>query len=192
MRNFIGTLAAALPLAAAAPYGLNSRDSPAGCSSKSFGDFAWAISNFNYHASYVFSTPAHQIDSGTVGFNLTNTALSETVACTAYSLQLQDYFYGNINYNCTAAEGSSTSTTFSYSRPSGQLNINQTWTCDDEDPQYPITFTAYGTVNLTFPCDTWTYQNPDWQPGQTYSILDITCGSPFTLPLVPYEKTAIA
>ncbi|KAI1306662.1 hypothetical protein F5Y03DRAFT_354117 [Xylaria venustula] len=191
MRNFIGTLAAALPLAAAAPYGLDSRDSPAGCTAASFGDFAWTIEDFTYHAGYVFSTPAHQISSGTVAFNLTNPAFPEIVSCTAYSTWLEDFFYGNINYNCAVPEGSSARTSFSFSRPSGELNINQTWTCDDEDPQYPITFTDYGTVNLTLVCNETDYQNPDWQQGEIYSDRDISC-APVTLPLTPHDKTAVA
>ncbi|KAI0427345.1 hypothetical protein F5Y09DRAFT_316446 [Xylaria sp. FL1042] len=191
MRNFFGPITAALPLVAAAPYGLNPRDSPQGCTATSFGDFAWIIEDFTYHAGYIFSTPAHQVSSGSVAFNLTNPALSETVSCTAYSTWLQDFFYGNINYNCAVPEGSSTKTSFSFSRPSGQLNINQTWTCDDEDPQYPITFGGYGTVNLTLACNETYYQNPDWQQGEIYSDRDISC-QPVTLPLTPHDKTAVA
>ncbi len=137
MRNFIGTLTTVLPLAAAAPYGLGPRDSTPGCTSISFGDFAWTIEDFTYHASYIFTTPAHQVSSGSVDFNLTNPAFPDKVSCTAYSTWLSDFFYGNVNYNCVVPEGSGTQTSFSFSRPSGELNINQTWTCDDEDPQYP-------------------------------------------------------
>ncbi|KAI1277743.1 hypothetical protein F5Y07DRAFT_84602 [Xylaria sp. FL0933] len=191
MRNFIGTITAALPLVAAAPYSLSPRDNYPGCTAISFGDFAWTIEAFTYHASYIFSTPAHQISGGTVDFNLTNPAFPEKVSCSAYSTQLQDFFYGTFNYQCAVPEGSSTKTSFSYSRPSGELNINQTWTCDDEDPQYPITFTGYGTVNLTLACNQTYYQNPDWQSGEIYSDRDISC-APVTLPLTPHDKTAVA
>ncbi|GAP93076.1 hypothetical protein SAMD00023353_10000270 [Rosellinia necatrix] len=191
MRNFIGTLAAVLPLVAAAPYGVSERDSTTGCTATSFGDFSWTIEDFTYHAGYLFTTPAHQVSSGSVDFSLTNPAFSEKVSCTAYSTWLTDFFYGNINYNCTIPENTGTETTFSFSRPSGELNINQTWTCTDEDPQYPVTFRAYGTINLNLDCKETNYQNPDWQMGETYSNRDITC-APVTLPLQPHDKTAVA
>ncbi|RWA06260.1 hypothetical protein EKO27_g8839 [Xylaria grammica] len=192
MQNLIVALTAVLPLAAAAPYGLSQRNSTPGCTSISFGDFAWTIEDFVYHASYVFSTPAHQIASGDVAFNLTHPAFpEEKVSCTAYSTWLTDFFYGNINYDCKVPEGSGSETSFSFSRPSGELNINQTWTCDDQDPQYPITFHGYGTVNLTLDCKETNYQNPDWQIGQIYSTRNIDC-APVTLPLTPYSKTAVA
>ncbi|KAI1362229.1 hypothetical protein F5Y08DRAFT_279408 [Xylaria arbuscula] len=192
MRNFVGALTAVLPFAVAAPYGLSPRTNTTGCTSTSFGDFAWAIEDFTYHAGYIFSTPAHQISSGSVAFNITNPAYpEEKVSCTAYSTWLQDFFYGNINYNCDVPEDSGITTSFSFSRPSGQLNINQTWSCNDQDPQYPITFAGYGTVNLTLDCEETYYQNPDWQQGEIYSDRDITC-APVTLPLKPHTKTAVA
>ncbi|KAI1735389.1 hypothetical protein F4680DRAFT_453076 [Xylaria scruposa] len=191
MYNFISTLAAILPLASAAPYGLNPRDSTPGCTSISFGDFSWTIEEFTFHASYIFSTPAHQISSGTVAFNLTNPAFPEKVTCTAYSTWLQDFFYGNINYNCAVPEGSGIESSWSFSRPSGELNVNQTWTCTDEDPQYPVTFHAYGTVDLDLDCQETYWQNPNWTIGQIYSDRDISC-APVTLPLKPHDKTAVA
>lgn len=54
-----------------------------------------------------------------------------------------------------------------------------------------VTFSAYGTANLTLDCKTTNYQNPNWTMGQTYSNRDITC-APVTLPLKPHDKTAIA
>ncbi|KAI1201172.1 hypothetical protein F5X97DRAFT_46392 [Nemania serpens] len=191
MHNFIRTLVAILPLAAAAPHKTTPRSGTQGCTSKSFGDFSWLIENFTYHASYIFSTPAHQIASGSVEFNLTNPAIPEKVTCTAYSTQLTDFFYGNFNYNCVAPTGSTTRTSFAFSRPSGQLDINQTWTCHDQDPQYPVTFSGYGTVNLTLACNQTYYQNPDWQSGEIYSDRDIAC-TPVTLSLKPHDKTAVA
>ncbi|KAJ2980374.1 hypothetical protein NUW58_g6958 [Xylaria curta] len=191
MRHFIRVSLAVLPLATAAPYSLNPRDGKPGCTSLSFGDFSWTIQDFTYNAAYHFTNPAHQVSSGSVKFNLTNPALPETVVCTADSTWLTDFFYGNINYDCKAAAGSTTKTSFAFSRPSGQLNVNQTWTCHDEDPQYPVTFRGYGTVNLTLDCKESNYQNPDWHQGETYSLRTITC-SPVTLSLKPHDKTAVA
>ncbi|KAI1174143.1 hypothetical protein F4777DRAFT_411635 [Nemania sp. FL0916] len=191
MHNFIATFAAILPLAAAVPHGLSSRDSDPACASTSFGDFAWNVEDLTYHAGYLFTTPAHQVSSGSVAFNLTNPALVEKVSCSAYSTQLNDFFYGTVNYECASPEGSKTKTTFAYSRPSGQLDINQTWTCSDDDPQYPVIFRAYGTANLTLDCKESDYQNPDWHMGDIYSNRDITC-DPVTIALTPHDKTAVA
>ncbi|KAI0400825.1 hypothetical protein F4802DRAFT_601587 [Xylaria palmicola] len=196
MHSLIRTLAAVLPLAAAAaPSGgasARSARSTPGCTSLSFGDFAWTVQSFTYHAQYTFSTPAHQVSSGSVRFNLTNPALPETAVCAADSTQLTDFFYGDFVYHCQApATGSGTATTFAFSRPSGLLTVNQTWTCRDEDPQYPVTFTGYGAVNLTLDCNTTNYQNPDWQSGEIYSSRTINC-APLTLPLTPHDKTAVA
>ncbi|KAI0503103.1 hypothetical protein F5B22DRAFT_574250 [Xylaria bambusicola] len=191
MRNFASALIASLPFTIAAPYGLSPRDTTPGCTAISFGDFAWTIEDFTYHAGYTFSTPAHQISSGTVAFNITNPAVSEKVSCTAYSTWLTDFFYGNINYDCEVPEGSGVGTSFSFSRPMNQLKVNQTWTCSDEDPQYPITFAGYGTANLTLDCKETYYQNPNWTLGQIYSVRDISC-QPVTLPLTPHSKTAVA
>ncbi|KAI0182712.1 hypothetical protein EV127DRAFT_48244 [Xylaria flabelliformis] len=191
MHYFIGILATTLPLAVAIPYGITPRASKTGCTSLSFGNFSWNVEAFTYTAGYLFTTPSHQVSSGSVQFNLTNPAVSEKVTCSADSTWLTEFFYGNINYNCQAAEGSTTKTSFSFNRPSGELNINQTWTCNDEDPRFPIKFRGYGTVNLTLDCKETNYQNPDWHQGETYSDRSITC-APVTLPLKPHEQTAVA
>ncbi|KAI1430985.1 hypothetical protein GGR50DRAFT_698469 [Xylaria sp. CBS 124048] len=189
MRSLFRTLAAILPLAVAAPSGLSPRDYDTGCSTQSFNDFTWTIEDFTYRASYLFTTPAHQVSTGYVDFNLSNPALPETVSCQADSTWLTDFFYGNINYKCAVPEGSKTKTSFAFSRPSGRLDVNQTWTCEDRD--YPITFGGYGTVNLTLDCKEDQYQNPNWTMGQIYSSRFITC-APVTLPLKPHDETAIA
>ncbi|KAI0867892.1 hypothetical protein GGS24DRAFT_250688 [Hypoxylon argillaceum] len=191
MRNFISTIAAMLPLAAAAPTALHPRESIPGCTSTSFGDFSWTIEEFTYLGSYIYSTPAHLIASGTVAFNVTNPAFPEKVSCYAYSTWLQDFFYGNINYNCDVPEGSGVGTSFSFSVPGSTLNVNQTWTCDDEDPQYPVTFTAYGTVDLPLNYTQTYWQNPNWTLGQIYSIRDIA-PAPVTIDLKPYAVSAVA
>ncbi|KAI1827336.1 hypothetical protein F4861DRAFT_404655 [Xylaria intraflava] len=186
MRSFIAAL---LPLAAAAPAGLTARNTTT-CTSRSFSDFSWTVSDFTYNASYVFSTPAHQVDGGFAGFTLTNPAIPETVSCSAYSLQLEDYFYGNINYDCVAANGSSTKSSFAFSSPARSLAVNQTWTCS-EDPTTPTTFTARGSIELPYACKEDDYQNPDWQTGEIYSSRLVNCG-PVTLPLKPQDKNAVA
>ncbi|KAI0887614.1 uncharacterized protein GGS22DRAFT_157609 [Annulohypoxylon maeteangense] len=191
MFNFISTLVTLLPLAIAAPVGLSTRDSNPGCQAASFGNFAWQVENFDYHASYIFTTPAHQNSWGYVNFNLTNPALEYKAVCSATSNQLSDFFYGTMAYNCTVPDGSTTKTTFDFSRPSGALNVNQTWTCSDEDPQYPTTIHAYGAANLTLACTDETHINPNWTLGQIYSDREVKC-TPVTIPLKPYQMTAVA
>lgn len=137
MPSFITTLAALLPLAAAAPFGLGVRDANAGCQEKSFGNFEWTIEDFDFHSSYIFTTPAHQNSWGYVNFNVTNPALEYKAECSATSNQLSDFFYGTVDYTCTTPANTSAESTFSFSRPNNKLDFNQTWSCSDADPQYP-------------------------------------------------------
>lgn len=170
-RALVGLLAsaAAVSAAPAAP-----RDANPGCTAASLGNFDWSIGEFVYNKSITFSTPAHQIASGVVQFNLTNPALAYPAVCEAYSTQLSDFFYGNIIYNCTS-EGPETTTTFAFNAPAGTLDVNQTWTCSDKDPQYPDTFHYQGSVNLTLSCSESDYKNPDWQIGEIYSSNATAC-----------------
>lgn len=135
-------LLALLPLATAGPITLSpvaARDYPTGCTDSSFGDFSWEVEGFDYHASYIFTTPAHQNSWGYASFNLSNPALPYRAACSATSNQLSDFFYGNLWYNCSVPDGADGGgdATFAFNRASGQLDVNQTWSCDDQDPQYP-------------------------------------------------------
>ncbi|ROW06767.1 hypothetical protein VMCG_04166 [Cytospora schulzeri] len=187
-------------LAAAASYTCGSpvpsRDTSTGCSKASFSNFAWTVETFDFHASYVFTTPAHQNSYGFVDFNLTNPALPDLLAsCTAQSSQLSEFFYGNLPYNCTfngeLGEPGPAPAKFTFSRSTGELDINQTWTCDDDDPQYPTTFSASGKANLTLDCTDTTWQNANWTLGQIYSDRVIQC-APVTVDVEPYQVSAVA
>ncbi|KAK4141253.1 uncharacterized protein C8A04DRAFT_31231 [Dichotomopilus funicola] len=157
---FLG-LATASPVATAR--------SPAGCSKASFKGFEWTVQDFDFHASYIFSTPAHQNSWGYAFFDLVNPAEQTITHCEGSSSQLSDFFYGTVSYKCDDK------TSFTFNRPTGELTLSQTWTCDDADPKYPTTFTAYGATNFTLTCEEATYQNPDWQIGEIYSSRTITC-----------------
>lgn len=114
--------------------------SSACCSDISFHSFEWTVEDFDYHASYVFSTPAHQNSWGYVNFNLSNPAVPDVVAsCSAASDQLEDFFYGTFWYDCTfnGTTSGPAPATFNFNRPTGELDVNQTWICDDADPEYP-------------------------------------------------------
>ncbi|KAI0876681.1 hypothetical protein GGS24DRAFT_211283 [Hypoxylon argillaceum] len=193
MHTFIGALATILPLAAGAPSSLAPvarGSSTPGCTSASFANFSWTIEAFTFHGQNVYTTPAHLNPYGTVNFNLSNPALGEDVKCSASSSAITDFFYFGITYTCTSPTGSTAKTYFDYNRPTGTVDINQTWSCTDD--VYPVTFTALGSVNLTLACQTTFYTNPNWQPGTgaIYSEQDTNC-TPLTLPLTPYKKVAV-
>lgn len=109
------------------------------CSQVSQHGFRWSIRDFDFHASYIFSTPAHQNSWGYVSFNLSNPSVPNTIAtCSAASNQLEDFFHGTVSYDCTVNGTSGPApATFSFNRPSGELDIKQSWVCDDKDPKYP-------------------------------------------------------
>lgn len=104
-----------------------------GCSDLSFKSFSWEVRAFDFHASYLFTTPAHQNSWGYASFELYNPATKTSTHCEASSNQLQDFFYGTIQYKC----GESGSTSFDYNRADNKLRVNQSWVCDDKDPQWP-------------------------------------------------------
>lgn len=134
----------------------------------------WEVKQFDYHSSVVFSTPAHQNSWGYVNFTLENPAVDYRPICSAASNQLSDFFYGTVIYDCQipdAEEGAEA--TFTFSRPSGVLQINQTWICDDEDD--PAAFEAQGGIDLDLHCRDVEWENPDWQQGQIYYTRNIDC-----------------
>ncbi|KAK4656513.1 hypothetical protein QC762_204930 [Podospora pseudocomata] len=183
---------AALPLLTSASPISTRQTTPNGtsCSNTSFKDFQWQASNFDFHASFIFSTPAHQNSWGYASFDLFNPADKSTVQCSAASNQINDFFYGIIQYSCNdTLRGGSTK--FDFNRPSGELRVEQSWTCRDQDPQYPITFTAKGSANVTLGCTEDFYQNANWTMGDIYSRRTITCGKVDSA-VVPYEISAIA
>jgi len=167
-----------------------SGNSPAGCSATSFGKFAWTVKNFDFHASYIFTTPAHQNSWGYVSFDLVNPADQSTAHCEAASSQLSDFFYGTVQYKCNDTQRLG-STSFDFARPTNQLRLNQTWTCDDTDPQWPTTFTGRGHVDLPLECTDKTEENPDWQMGEIYSSRTITCAKVDST-FKPTELSAVA
>ncbi|KAK4236176.1 hypothetical protein C8A03DRAFT_45789 [Achaetomium macrosporum] len=179
----------AVPFTTAFPVSLPRAD-PQGCSDISFKGFEWVARSFDFHASYVFTTPAHQNSWGYVSFDLYNTADQSTAHCEAQSNQLSDFFYGTVPYTCNDTLRSG-STTFDFARPNNRLRVNQTWTCDDKDPQWPITFTGYGDANLTLDCTDTTWKNPNWTLGQIYSSRDIKC-TPVDATIKPTELMAVA
>lgn len=147
----------------------------------------WTIKNFDYHADYTFTTPAHQNSWGYVNFELINEVLDYSAQCKAASNQLSDFFYGSVNYNCTQPDGTFSMGSFNFSRPANEVAINQTWPCLEEGSR----FWAEGSAKLDLDCKEKKWQNPNWELGQIYSTRIITCANlTTTVPMI--SKRAIA
>ncbi|PHH82583.1 hypothetical protein CDD82_5508 [Ophiocordyceps australis] len=166
MRTSILSVVSALSLAFAAPY------NPPTCGQRSSQVSDFTVKDFDFHASYIFTTPAHQNSWGYVNFTLTNSAVDYPVECSAASSQLNDFFYGTQVYQCKVPNKAEAGpATFTFSRPSGDLMINQTWYCPQEGSRYE----AHGGTRLNLTCADKYEQNPDWKPGQIYSTRTVTC-----------------
>ena len=124
-----------LSTAAAHPSHRPGCDAYRDCVAASTRNFAWTVVGFDFHASYIFTTPAHQNSWGYVNFNLSNPALDQPAVCSASSDQLENFFYGDISYDCASPAGAAapSDATFSFSQPSGLLAVNQTWVCPDAE-----------------------------------------------------------
>lgn len=140
------------------------------CTDRSIKVNQWKVKDFDFHSSYTFTTPAHQNSYGYVNFTLENAAVNYKSICTGSSSQLSDFFYGTQIYKCDVPfQGDEA--TFTYSRPSGELRINQTWNCADEGSR----FTGFGGTKLNLKCKDTKWQNPKWVPGQIYSTRNVDC-----------------
>ncbi|EFX05616.1 hypothetical protein CMQ_3685 [Grosmannia clavigera kw1407] len=155
--------------------------------------FAWSMTLFEYKATEVSTTPAHQNVDGEVSFNISNPALlslQSSSGCSGSSVQYPDYFYGNIVYECIDPRiDTNTKTTFTYDAPSGLLSINQTWTCPDAKD--PVSFFAAGSVNLTLTTSKTSYSNPDWKMGQTYASKTAISTGPSLVPITAFHISAV-
>lgn len=139
MYRISASLLALAPLVLSSPVSLASRDYSGSCSDLSLKGFEWQVDDFDFHASYIFTTPAHQNSWGYASFNLSNPAVPDVVAsCSAQSSQLQDFFFGTQIYQCTVnGTAGPAPASFAFNRPTGELDVNQTWVCNDVDPKYP-------------------------------------------------------
>ncbi|POR36358.1 Uncharacterized protein TPAR_03450 [Tolypocladium paradoxum] len=165
LANILTTILAGVALAAPAIP-----EDKTTCTSKVSKVKEWTVGDFDFHASYIFSTPAHQNSWGYVNFTLKNEAAGYEAQCSAASSQLQDFFYGNVNYGCDVPVPGDQAT-FSLSRPDNGLRINQSWSCAGAGSR----FTARGGVRLNLTCSDRSWQNPDWTQGQIYSTRNVDC-----------------
>jgi hypothetical protein len=141
------------------------------CTDASMALTHWTVAGFDYHSSEIFTTPAHQNSWGYVNFTLSNGALDYSPICSAASNQLSNYFYGTMIYECELPEEAGGPATFTFNQPTGELRVNQTWTCPEEGAR----FMAEGGVVLDLSCHEQSWQNPNWTLGETYSTHFVTC-----------------
>lgn len=142
------------------------------CVDKSTQIKLWKVSQFDFHSSEVFTTPAHQNSWGYVNFTLENPATEYKPVCAASSNQLSDFFYGTVIYKCDVEDdGAGGGATFTYSRPSGLLAINETWACTEEQ----ALFEAEGGIDLNLNCKESEWTNDDWSQGELYSTRNVDC-----------------
>ncbi|EEY22312.1 conserved hypothetical protein [Verticillium alfalfae VaMs.102] len=168
------------PLALASP--ILSRADKQTCFSTTSAVKSWELKSFDFHANYIFSTPSHQNSWGYVSFVLENAILGTKTKCEASSSSLNDFFYGDVDYQCEAPEGDVpkdeprlSQTTFRFDRPGGEVQVAQSWYCFD-DPQFPSTITAKGGESVKLDCEETYTENSNWTIGEIYSQRDITCG----------------
>ncbi|KAH7324951.1 hypothetical protein B0I35DRAFT_476152 [Stachybotrys elegans] len=165
MKSFFATSVLLAGAALAAPTVSN--DS---CVAKSSRITDWTIEDFDFHASYIFTTPSHQNSWGYVNFTLKNEVVDYVAQCSAASNWLSDFYYGQVIYSCEVPERAG-QTTFTFNRPTGEVQVNQTWSCPDQGVYYM----AEGGADLDLDCTEETWENPDWEVGQIYSTRFIAC-----------------
>ncbi|KAK3345532.1 hypothetical protein B0H65DRAFT_208578 [Neurospora tetraspora] len=137
----------------------------------------WTVKDFDFHADYVFTTPAHQNSYGYVKFTLTSDKTGLVYGCSAQSSQIPDFFYEfNDAYPCTAPQGAAEGikaswASFKYNRPDGKLILEETIV-----PAEGETYTASGSTTIKTTCtDESKGPNPNWQIGENYSERHIVC-----------------
>jgi len=136
----------------------------------------------------IYSTPSHlAVTQANVTFGLKNTDVPYTTRCYGFGNRYNDFFYGDVTYTCDVPTGPGATpgdaATFTFSKPDGVFNVNQTWTCLGSHPT-KRSGTGIGAAKLD--CSTTTYTNPNWTigTGQTYSEITTTC-NPAQLKITP-------
>ncbi|KAH7092571.1 hypothetical protein FB567DRAFT_576929 [Paraphoma chrysanthemicola] len=112
---------------------------------------------------------------GIISFDLSNSQVNYTTHCrTAQSVSPFGNFYGFMWWNCTApgAVWPDAETRFSFETAGSVVVLNTTWSCGGD---VVYTTSAPGRVD-NWGCMSWTWQNPDWQPGEIWSNTTTWCG----------------
>lgn len=124
MNSLITTLLLSAGLTSAIPTQPLPR---ADCTTASF-----TLHNITFSANYIYSTPAHlATSSGTISFNLSNSAVPYTTSCTGTCHDYPGvYCTGWEVFQCTNPAGVAAGDGASFSFiDSGNLNVTQNWGC---------------------------------------------------------------
>lgn len=108
-----------------------------GCTSVAMSMPNWTVTDLLYSARYPHAQDQGGSPYAFITFNVTNPAVGRSSHCAASSMKAEDFFYGEQWYPCDYDEAGSgekapARALFRYDRPSGKLDINQTWVCDDQ------------------------------------------------------------
>ncbi|KAM0326715.1 hypothetical protein ACHAQA_006588 [Verticillium albo-atrum] len=133
------------PVALATP--LVQRASNDTCFSRTSTVKAWELTSLDVSASYIFTTPAHQNSWGHVSFTLKNPALGTVTKCEGSSSQLNDFFNGDVDYECETPDE-----------------------VEEVDPRL-----TKGSQNVELDCEETFEQNKDWAIGEIYSNRQVKC-----------------
>lgn len=131
----------------------------------------WTVSDFDFHADYIFTTPAHQNSWGYVNFALSSDKTDLVYSCSTASSRLTDFFYGETEYQCSAPEGApeGSAASFKYNRTDGTLTLKETVVGDE-------TYTVSGSTTVQTTCtDETEGPSPNWQIGEIYTWRKVVC-----------------
>ncbi|KAK4200024.1 hypothetical protein QBC40DRAFT_327552 [Triangularia verruculosa] len=165
------------------------------CSHSSLSGFNWTAKSLHFHSLTTLTSPTtFSSASGSLSFNLSNPALGPSFdqLCTATSPTPDQFFYLDQWFTCLYTPSPSGSNldplvattsaaSFRFDKPSGRLEVRQSWECGDgDDPQYPTAqFSASGGVNVSLDCRMDFWQNPNWAGGSgdlLYGNETVECG----------------
>jgi hypothetical protein len=131
--HLLSLLLPLLSLASALPEALAPAAAPS-CDAISKSRLAIAFTNFQYGASWVFSTPAHLATAqAAVSFTVRNNLIPVPIACSARSSQVYAFFTGAPSYACDvsqvpAAVGAKVGFTFD-TAGNGTVGLTASWNC---------------------------------------------------------------
>jgi hypothetical protein len=120
------------------------------CTAASSATLVWRINTFEFQANETTVSPNPEFVQGIANFTLENSALGYKTVCRGESQRKPDYFYGDIVYDCAMpADAAGDKTSFSFTRKTRMLEINQTWACEKDGSH----FSGHGVVKLQLACN---------------------------------------
>lgn len=150
------------------------------CSYQSVHHTAWAIHDFTFNSTSVYTTPQDFNSAAYVYFTLSNFALSYRPVCTAFLTEhdSEDEFDNNQVFSCTNVPFGDKAS-FSVDMRNSSIQVKQWWTCPNDE-----SFSAEGDVTPAVHCTSAETKNPNWKPGEIYWSSYSVCRNPhFSLPM---------